>query len=273
MAATAFVVCPSPKPKLLAPIRTPRIPLYTPALPFNPQFYASRLRLRRLRCSVVQDMAAVEEEKKEAQKEGGGRQENRQKLYVVNLPWNFFAPDLEKLFGECGTVKNVEIIKMKNGKSRGFAFVTMASEEEALAAIDKLDAYELMGRIIRVQFAKSFSKPPSPPSPPTAVDIRQKIYVSNLSWKVRSVHLKEFFSAKFKPLSARVVFENPSGRAAGYGFVAFATKEEADAAISELDGKELMGRPVRLKLRQQKGDESGSEPEGSDDTEGQSNNS
>lgn len=98
---------------------------------------------------------------------------------------------------------------------------------------------ELMGRIIRVEFAKSFRKPPSPPSPPgaTAVDRQQKIYVSNLSWKARSVNLKEFFSSKFKPLSARVVFENPSGRSAGYGFVAFATKEEADAAISELDGK------------------------------------
>ncbi|KAG1362044.1 29 kDa ribonucleoprotein A, chloroplastic [Cocos nucifera] len=242
MAATAYVVCPNPKPELFSPARKPWISHYTPALSFNTRFSPSRLRvaeksLRFRRRSVVQDIAAVEEEKKGDEKEGR-RQENRQKLYVVNLPWNFLAADVKKLFGECGTVESVEIIKQKNGKSRGFAFVTMASEEEALAAIDKLDSYELMGRIIRVEFAKSFRKPPSPPPPgATAVDTQQKIYVSNLSWKVRSVNLKEFFSAKFKPQSARVVFENPSGRSAGYGFVAFATKEEADAAISELDGK------------------------------------
>ncbi|XP_008786323.1 29 kDa ribonucleoprotein A, chloroplastic [Phoenix dactylifera] len=281
MAAKAFVVCPNPRPEVFSRARKPGISHYTPALSFNTLFFPSRLRvsdsetsLRFRRCSVVQDIAAVEDEKKGDEKEEG-RQENRQKLYVVNLPWNFLAPDIRKLFGECGTVESVEIIKQKNGKSRGFAFVMMASEEEALAAIDKLDSYELMGRIIRVEFAKSLRKPPSPPSPPgaTAADTRQKIYVSNLSWKARSANLKEFFSAKFKPLSARVVFEDPSGRSAGYGFVAFATKEEADAAISELDGKELMGRPVRLRLRRKKGDESGSEPEESDNTEGQSNNS
>lgn len=89
-----------------------------------------------------------------------------------------------------------------------------------------------------MEFAKSFRKP-APPPPPGAsvVEERHKIYVSNLAWKARSVHLKEFFSAKYKPLSARVVFENATGRSAGYGFVGFATKEEAAAAIAELDGK------------------------------------
>ncbi|XP_020084775.1 uncharacterized protein LOC109707706 isoform X2 [Ananas comosus] len=123
-------------------------------------------------------------------------------------------------------------------------------------------AQELTGRIIRVEFAKSFRKP-APPPPPGAslVEERHKIYVSNLAWKARSVHLKEFFSAKYKPLSARVVFENATGRSAGYGFVAFATKEEAAAAIAELDGKELLDRPVRLRFRQKDDDKTESAPE------------
>lgn len=48
--------------------------------------------------------------------------------------------------------------------------------------------------------------------------------------------MKEFFS-KFNPLSAKVVFDSPSGKSAGYGFVSFGTKEEAEAALTELDGK------------------------------------
>lgn len=93
---------------------------------------------------------------------------------------------------------------------------------------------ELSGRIIRVELAKSFKKPFS--ITPTK-EIRSWIYVSNLAWKVRSGDLRVFFADKFKPVSARVVFTGPLGTSAGYGFVSFVTNEEAEAAISELDGK------------------------------------
>ncbi|CAA6657228.1 unnamed protein product [Spirodela intermedia] len=145
---------------------------------------------------------------------------------------------MRDLFGQCGTVKDVEIIKQKGGKGRGFAFITMNSAEEARAVIEKFDSYELQERIIRVEFAKSMKKPPHPAG--ATVESQHKIYVSNLAWKARSNNLRE------------VVFDTPTGRAAGYGFVSFATEEEMEAAISELDGKELMGRPVRLKASQRK---------------------
>lgn len=216
----------------------------------------------------------MEEEGKGAVDGSKEEDEKRRKLYVVNLPWNFSAPEIEKLFGECGTVKDVEIIKQKNGRSRGFAFVTMASAEEAQAVIAKFDSFELNERIIRVEFSKSFRKP-SPPPPPGALaksDGRYKIYASNLSWKVRANNLRDFFSEKFKPISARVVFDSPTGRSAGYGFVGFATMEEVEAAVLEMDGKELMGRPLRLKISQRPG-ESGEESEEADDTELQSQDS
>lgn len=92
---------------------------------------------------------------------------------------------------------------------------------------------EISGRIIRIDFAKKFKKP-SPPHPqgPPSGETRHRLYVSNLAWKVRSTHLRDFVSENFKPVSARVVFDAPLGRSAGYGFVSFATKEEAEAAIS-----------------------------------------
>lgn len=61
--------------------------------------------------------------------------------------------------------------------------------------------------------------------------------MSNLSWKARSSHLRELFSAAFKPVSSRVVFDAPNGRSAGYGFVSFATMKEAEDAVQALDGK------------------------------------
>lgn len=113
----------------------------------------------------------------------------------------------------------------------------------------------MSGRIIRVEFAKKFKKPrpPHEPRPPSSlaeetqngdtqsletqpVETQHKLYVSNLAWKVRSTDLRDFFSADHNPVSAKVVFEAP-GKSGGYGFVSFATKEEAEVAISSLNGK------------------------------------
>ena len=103
-----------------------------------------------------------------------------------------------------------------------------------------------MGRVIRVEFAKRFKRPPPPPpAGPPLRETRHKLYISNLAWKVRSSHLKEFFAADFKPVSTRVVFDSPSGKSAGYGFVSFATKEEAESAISALDGKVFLENQSR----------------------------
>ncbi|KAG9452308.1 hypothetical protein H6P81_005212 [Aristolochia fimbriata] len=200
--------------------------------------------------------AAVQEITVETATEGSSREnEQKRKLFVYNLPWNFTAPDMRNLFGQYGDVKDVEIIK-KDGKSKGWAFITMGSSEGAVAAVDKLDSFELQGRIIRVEFARSMKKPSRPPpaTPPTTGETRYKIYASNLAWKARSSHLREFFSESFNPVACRVVFDSPSGRSAGYGFVSFNSQEEMEAAISALDGKELLGRPVKLKVSEKKDD-------------------
>ncbi|KAF5460324.1 hypothetical protein F2P56_020202 [Juglans regia] len=204
--------------------------------------------------------SALQEVVVEEQTEQTVELNQKRKLYVVNLPWSLSVVDIKNLFGQCGTVKDVEIIKQNNGKSRGFAFVTMASAEEAQAVIDKFDSHEILGRIIGIQFAKRFKKP-SPPHPQghLAGETHHKLYVSNLAWKVRSTHLRDCFAENFKPASATVVFD--AGKPAGYGFVSFASQEEAEAAKFALDGKELMGRPLRLKFSQKNVDEAGSEKE------------
>ncbi|KAF8032556.1 hypothetical protein BT93_D1460 [Corymbia citriodora subsp. variegata] len=221
-------------------------------------------------CFAVQEMAAESEAGEETPE-----QNIKKKLYVVNLPWSLSVEDIKSLFGQCGTVKDVEIIKQKDGRSRGYAFVTMSSGEEAQAVVDKFDSFEVSGRIIRVEFAKRFRRPPPPPPPnvPPPKETRHKLYVSNLAWKARSTHLRELFSENFNPVSSRVVFESPSGRSAGYGFVSFATREEAEAAISAFDGKELMGRPIRLKFSERNPAESESGNEGEGTSEGQPDNS
>ncbi|KAL6838871.1 hypothetical protein ACP4OV_031307 [Aristida adscensionis] len=231
----------SPHPASAA-LPAPRASRFCPPLPSR-----SPPRHPRLRLPATAVAASSPPEAAPAAAEGEEEQgEKRRKLYVSNLPWSLPAPEVGKLFAQCGTVKDVEVIKGKDGRKRGFAFVTMATTEEAAAAVEKLNATDVQGRTIKVEFSRSFRKPAPPPPPGTIIE-RHKLYMSNLPWKARAPNVKEFFS-KFNPLSANIIFENR--RSAGYGFVSFGTKEEAAAALSELDGKELMGRPVRLKWRE-----------------------
>jgi len=77
------------------------------------------------------------------------------KLYVGNLPFASTAQDLEALFGEVGTVSVVEIIFDKfTGRSRGFAFVTMGSGDEAQKAVEKFHGHQLEGRALAVNIAR-----------------------------------------------------------------------------------------------------------------------
>lgn len=77
------------------------------------------------------------------------------KIYVGNLPFASTAQDLEALFGQVGTVSVVEIIFDKfTGRSRGFAFVTMASGDEAQKGVEKFHGYEIEGRALAVNIAR-----------------------------------------------------------------------------------------------------------------------
>ena len=77
------------------------------------------------------------------------------KVFVGGLSWDANDDDIKELFGECGTVTDGVILQdRETGKSRGFGFVTMASDEEAQAAIEKYHDFEFMGRKLTVNEAR-----------------------------------------------------------------------------------------------------------------------
>src|SRR5437899_3025412 len=77
------------------------------------------------------------------------------KLYVGNLPFTAGEAELQELFGTAGTVDTVKVMRdMATGRARGFAFVEMATDNDAQAAIDKLHNYEFGGRNLTVNEAR-----------------------------------------------------------------------------------------------------------------------
>src|SRR5689334_1052035 len=77
------------------------------------------------------------------------------KLFVGNLSFNITENDLEDAFAAHGTVVETNLMMDRaTGRPRGFAFVTMASPEEAQKAIDALNGKELAGRALTVNIAR-----------------------------------------------------------------------------------------------------------------------
>ena len=77
------------------------------------------------------------------------------KLYVGNLSFQTTEDQLAQLFAEYGTVGRASIVTDRDtGRSRGFGFVEMGSDQEAQAAISALDGTMVEGRTIQVNVAR-----------------------------------------------------------------------------------------------------------------------
>lgn len=77
------------------------------------------------------------------------------KLYVGNLPYSVSSSDLQQMFSAHGTVESAEVITDRmTGRSKGFGFVEMSSDDEAQAAIAALNGQDSGGRPLTVNEAK-----------------------------------------------------------------------------------------------------------------------
>ncbi len=80
-------------------------------------------------------------------------------LFVGNLPFSTSSSELEELFGRFGAVSRAQVITDRDtGRSRGFGFVEMDSDDEAQQAIEALDGSEIDGRQIKVNVARERSR-------------------------------------------------------------------------------------------------------------------
>ena len=84
------------------------------------------------------------------------------KLFVGSLAFTATDDDLAQFFASAGTVVSAKVIVDRDsGRSKGFGFVEMSTDEEAKAAIEQLDGKELNGRAINVSEARPREERPS----------------------------------------------------------------------------------------------------------------
>ncbi|KAK9757647.1 hypothetical protein RND81_01G176500 [Saponaria officinalis] len=202
-----------------------------------------------IRCTSQSSILAVETPSSESQPlvvENEVSENSDTRLLAQNVPWSSTVADIRALFQQFGSVLDVELSMHNKTRNRGLAFVEMGSAEEAAEALSKLEGFEYEGRTLRLTYAKprrTKASPPVKPKPP----VLYNLFVANLPFEARAKDVKEFFQAGGSdPFSAEVIFHDNPRKSSGYGFVSFKTKKEADEALTGFEGKELLGRPIRV---------------------------
>ena len=80
---------------------------------------------------------------------------NNKKLFVGSLPWSVDDARLTEIFSQAGTVVSAQVIKDRDtGRSRGFGFIEMSTDEEAQNAVNNLNGSDIEGRKIVVNIAR-----------------------------------------------------------------------------------------------------------------------
>ena len=80
---------------------------------------------------------------------------NNKKLFVGSLPWSVDDAGLAQIFSQAGNVVSAQVVKDRDtGRSRGFGFVEVSTDEEAQAAVNNLNGTDVEGRKIVVNIAR-----------------------------------------------------------------------------------------------------------------------
>jgi RNA recognition motif-containing protein len=172
---------------------------------------------------------------------------------VGNLPW---VADDAALLGAFATYNPVSatVVYGRDGRSRGYGIVEFGTVDEAGMAIDGMNQTKFNGgeRPMNVRYDVGKAIPDSQKAG-FQRNYDDTLYVGNLPWGVTWQQLKDLFQ-DHNPEYADVKM-GPDGRSRGWGTVRFATGDDANAAIAQFDGYELIGRngPRSIEVRKDRG--------------------
>mmetsp|Transcript_24062 Transcript_24062/g.44705 ORF Transcript_24062/g.44705 Transcript_24062/m.44705 type:complete len:411 (+) Transcript_24062:204-1436(+) len=173
--------------------------------------------------------------------------EGKKKLYVGNVPFDSTPEDLRDLFEEFGDVSDV-YIPLRDGRARGFAFVTM-EEDKADLAMKETNGLEFMGR--RLVVNEPLGKGEKNAVRRTNNNSQFKIYVGNLSFYTTRETLQGVFEEFGEVYDCYIPVDVDTDKPRGFAFVTM-DRESGEQAIAELDDLELDGRFIRVNEAQGK---------------------
>lgn len=182
-------------------------------------------------------------------------------IYVKNFgEANLSEEEFQQLFEPYGKIVSCVIMKDDNGKSRGFGFVSYETHEASKKACDALNGMEVKNVKLYVARAQKKNE--------RQAELRDKyeklkmerlnryqqgvnLYVKNLDDVIDDAKLSEEFSVYGNITSAKIMVDE-KGNTKGFGFVCFSSPDEATKAVTEMNGRIIVSKPLFVALAQRK---------------------
>jgi len=181
-------------------------------------------------------------------------------IYIKNIDESVDEKTLEKDFGKYGKITSCIIQKDENGKSRGFGFINYENSDEAHLAVESMHEKEYHGKQLYVSRAQKKSE--------REEELRKQyerlreeklnkyqgvnLYIKNLDDSIDDEKLRQEFSPYGTITSAKVMRDEKTNVSKGFGFVCFSSPDEATKAVSEMNGRMLLSKPIYVALAQRK---------------------
>lgn len=199
--------------------------------------------------------------RKEREIELGEKAKRFTNVYIKNFNENMTEDDLKKMFEKFGIITSLKLMKTEEDeRNKGFGFVSFEEAETAEAACAALNGTEVSGKTIYVGRAQKKAE--------RQMELKKKfeqmkleritrfqgvnLYVKNLDDTIDDERLRTEFTPFGTITSAKVMCEE--GRSKGFGFVCFSSPEEATKAVTEMNGRIIVSKPLYVALAQRKED-------------------
>uniref|UniRef100_A0A7S2V6P6 RRM domain-containing protein n=1 Tax=Fibrocapsa japonica TaxID=94617 RepID=A0A7S2V6P6_9STRA len=157
-------------------------------------------------------------------------------VFVGNLKWSTTNEELQEFMSQCGNVVSADVqAHADSGRSKGWGLVEYSTAEEAQNAIQLLNSTTLQERQIHVRLDRSNLDETAGVS----------VFVGNLPWSTTSETLAELFGS-YEPFDVHVK-TNMAGRSRGFAILRFNNQDQANAAITDMNGYNLEERNIQVR--------------------------
>uniref|UniRef100_A0A804UDB2 Polyadenylate-binding protein n=1 Tax=Zea mays TaxID=4577 RepID=A0A804UDB2_MAIZE len=182
-------------------------------------------------------------------------------VYVKNLSDTVTDDELKEMFGKYGTITSAVVMRDSDGNSRCFGFVNFENADAAAQAVQELNGKIFNDKELYVGRAQKKSEREMELKEKFEKNIQEvaekfqntNLYLKNLDDNIDDEKLREIF-AEYGNITSCKVMRDSYGVSRGSGFVSFKSAEDANRALTEMNGKMVGSKPLYVALAQRKDD-------------------
>lgn len=182
-----------------------------------------------------------------SQRDPSLRKSGKGNIFIKNLDKTIDHKALYDTFSQFGQILSCKIELDHDNSSRGYGYIQFVAQDSAEKAVAKVNGMILAGK-------KVFVGPFVSRKERIAQNSTKKytnVYINNLDEGVSDEKFRELFST-CGTIKSAVVMKDEAGKSKGFGFINFETPEQAEKAVTELNGKDINGKNIYVGRAQKK---------------------